>query len=101
MLEKLMEDLIAGFPKDFFPRKDLVLKDRQKSFAGVGRFDLLFEDEFQSQILMELKAVQARYEDATQLAKYKDELEARGERNIIMWLVAPRIPKTVCEFLDR
>jgi len=96
-----MEDLIASFPKDFFPRKDLVLKDRQKSFAGVGRFDLLFEDEFQTQILMELKAVQARYEDATQLAKYKDALEGQGEKNLLMWLVAPRIPKAVCEFLDR
>ena len=101
MIEKQMEDLIASFPKDFFPRKDLVLKDRQKSFAGVGRFDLLFEDEFQMQILMELKAVQARYEDATQLAKYKDALEGHGEKNLLMWLVAPRIPKAVCEFLDR
>jgi len=94
-----MEDLIASFPKDFFPRKDLVLKGRQKSFAGVGRFDLLFE--FQTQILMELKAVQARYEDATQLATYKDELERLGEKNLLMWLVAPRIPKAVCDFLDR
>jgi hypothetical protein len=101
MLEKQMEELIAKFPEEFFPRKKLVLKDRQKSFAGVGRFDLLFEDEFQTEILMELKAVQARYEDATQLANYKDALEGRGEKNLMMWLVAPRIPKAVCEFLDR
>jgi len=96
-----MEELIAKFPEEFFPRKKWVLKDRQKSFAGVGRFDLLFEDEYQTQILMELKAVQARYEDATQLANYKDALEVQGERNVLMWLVAPRIPKAVCEFLDR
>lgn len=101
MLEKQMEELIAKFPEDFFPRKKLVLKGRQKSFAGVGRFDLLFEDEFLTQILMELKAVQARYEDATQLAKYKDVMEGQGEKNLLMWLVAPRIPKAVCEFLDR
>jgi len=101
MIEKQMEDLIASFPKDFFPRKELVLKDRQKSFAGVGRFDLLFEDEFQTQILMELKAVQARYDDATQLAKYKDALDGQGEKNLLMWLVAPQIPKAVREFLDR
>ena len=75
-----MEELIAKFPEDFFQRKKLVLKDRRKYFAGVGRFDLLFEDEFQTEILMELKAVQARYEDATQLAKYKDALEGRVKK---------------------
>lgn len=40
MLEKQIEELIAKFPEEFFQRKKLVLKDRQKSFAGVGRFDL-------------------------------------------------------------
>ena len=49
---------------------------------------------------MELKARTAKYEDASQLAKYKDALEAAGERNILMWLVAPQIPKSVRDFLD-
>ncbi len=31
----------------------------------------------------------------------KEALEARGERNILMWLVAPHIPSSVREFLDR
>ncbi len=101
MLEKHMEDLIAQFPDEFFHRHKFTLKNRQKSFAGVGRFDLLFEDTHGTQILMELKAVPAKYEDATQLAKYKDELEARGESNILMWLVAPQISKSVCDFLDK
>ena len=56
------------------------LKGRQQSFAEVGRFDLMFEDHFKTKILMELKAVTAKYEVATQLAKYKDELIARGEK---------------------
>lgn len=101
MVERDMEDLIASFPGDFFPQRNLVLKGRQRSFAGVGRFDLLFEDQFQTNILMELKAVPARYEDATQVAKYKDELTRRGEKNILMWLVAPQIPTSLREFLDR
>jgi hypothetical protein len=101
MIERDMEDLIAAYPADFFPNQKLTLKDRQKSFAGVGRFDLLFEDEYQNNILMELKARAAKYEDATQLAKYKDELERQGETNIFMWLVAPQIPNTVREFLAR
>lgn len=101
MNERDMEDLIAAHPGDFFPRKNLVLRGRQKSFAGVGRFDLLFEDEFGTNILMELKAVAARYEDASQLAKYKEELECRGEKNLLMWLIAPQISTSVREFLDR
>jgi hypothetical protein len=101
MIEREMEDLLAAYPDEFFPRKSFVLKGRQQSFAGVGRFDLLFQDQFQTNILMELKARPANYEDATQLAKYKDELERRGEKNILMWLVARHIPNSVREFLDQ
>ena len=50
---------------------------------------------------MELKAVSARYEVATQLAGYKEELWNRGTGNILMWLVAPQVPHPVREFLDR
>lgn len=101
MTEHQMEDLISEFPDEFFPSHRLTLKGRQKVFAEVGRFDLLFEDSYRTNVLMELKAVPAKYENATQLAKYKDELEHRGERNILMWLVAPQIPNSVREFLDR
>ena len=101
MTERDMENLIAAFPSDFFPRRNFVLMGRQQSFADVGRFDLLFEDEFQTKILMELKARPGKYDDATQLGRYKDELERRGERNVLMWLVAPQIPNSVREFLDR
>jgi|SRR5579862_4531958 len=71
MIEKDMEDLIASFPDDFFPRRHFVLVGRQQSFSGIGRFDLLFEDEFKSTILMELKARTLKYEDATQVARYR------------------------------
>jgi hypothetical protein len=101
MLEREMEDLIASHPDDFFPGRGFELKGRQKSFAGVGRFDLLFVDRFKTNILMELKAVPGKYEDATQLAKYKDELQNRGDKHILMWLVAPQLSNSVREFLDR
>ncbi len=101
MTERQMEDLIAQFPDDFFRGHGLILKGRQQSFAEVGRFDLLFADSFQTNVLMELKARAAKYEDATQLARYKDALQQRGEQNILMWLVAPQIPNSVREFLDR
>jgi hypothetical protein len=100
MIEKDMEDLIASFPDDFFPRKHFALIGRQQSFSGIGRFDLLFEDEFKSTILMELKARTLKYEDATQVARYRDELKRNGCRNIVMWLVAPQIPTSVRDFLD-
>ena len=100
MLEREMEDLIAEYPHEFFPRHRLILQGRQKSFREVGRFDLLFSDEFGTQILMELKAVTAKYEDATQLARYRDVLLANGAPNTLMWLVAPSIPRSVREFLD-
>jgi RecB family endonuclease NucS len=73
---------------------------RQQSFAGVGRFDLLFSDRHGTNILMELKAITPKYDVADQLARYKDELERRGEKNILMWLVAPQIPNSIREFLD-
>jgi hypothetical protein len=99
MLERDMEDLMAAHPKDFF-NKEFTLSGRQQSFANVGRFDLLFKDEFGWIILVELKARVAKYEDATQLAKYKDELSRRNETSVIMWLVAPHIPTSIREFLD-
>lgn len=101
MLERDMEEMIARFPEDFFPGHGFVLTGRQQVFAGIGRFDLMFVDRFQTKVLMELKAVPAKYENATQLATYKDALEARGETGILMWLVAPSVPNSVREFLDR
>ena len=77
-----------------------MLVDRQRSFAGVGKFDLLFEDEFKTNILMELKARPLKYDDATQVARYRDELKRNGYKNVIMWLVAPQIPGHIRDFLD-
>lgn len=101
MLEKEMEDLIANYPNDFFSRKQLKLVGRQRTFPGVGRFDLMFKDEFDSNILMELKARPAKYKDADQLAKYWNALVQQGQQDVIMWLVAPSIPFSVRNFLDR
>lgn len=96
-----MEALIAKYPDDFFPRRNLTLVGTQGSFRGIGRYDIMFKDNYDTNIIMELKAVPAKYENATQLAKYKDALEERGESNVLMWLVATVIPKSVAEFLDR
>jgi Endonuclease NucS len=99
MLEREMEDLIAAYPSEFFPRRQLKKIGRQESFAGVGRFDLLFSDKF-STVLMELKAAPLKNDDAQQVKKYYDELKRKGCKNIEMWLVAPCVPPFVREFLD-
>jgi putative DNA primase/helicase len=49
---------------------------------------------------MELKAQTLNYENATQVANYRDELRRLGHGNVVMWLVAPQIPHSVREFLD-
>jgi len=96
-----MEDLIAAYPNEFFPRHKFTLQGRQGYFQESGRYDLLFVDEFGTQILMELKAVPAKYENATQLARYKDALREKSATNVQMWLVAPNIPRSVRDFLDQ
>ncbi len=100
MLEQDMEELIARYPAEFFPRNDFSLVGRQGSFPGVGRYDLLFKDGRGTNILMELKARPAKYEDADQLAKYHDALMLSGHKGVVLWLVAPTIPASVKEFLD-
>jgi hypothetical protein len=100
MLEREMEDLIAGHPDYFFPRHGFVLQGRQQSFQGVGRFDLLFRDRHGMNVLMELKAVPARYDAVDQVARYRDLLLGQGTKNILMWVVAPAIPPTMREMLS-
>lgn len=100
MLEKDMEELIARYPAEFFPRHEFLLVDRQGSFPGVGRYDLLFKDNRGTNILMELKAKPAKYADVEQLAKYNDALKSNGERRLVLWLVATNIQHSVREFLD-
>lgn len=100
MLEREMEDLIAANPDHFFPRHGFVLQGRQQSFRGVGRFDLLFTDRHGMNVLMELKAVPARYEAIDQIARYRDALLEKGATNILMWIVAPSVPPTMREFLS-
>jgi hypothetical protein len=96
-----MEDLIQAFPDDFFPDKGFKFKQRQTSFAGVGRFDLLLEDRYGRNVLMELKAVPAKSDAVDQLIRYQEELRRRGEKNIVLWLVATLIPRTLADLLDR
>ncbi len=101
MTEREMEDLISTYPTEFFQRKELTFVNRQGTFPGVGRYDLLFSDRFGNEIVMELKRVPAKAGDADQLVKYQEALVASGHRNVMLWLVSPTIPKPTEDFLDR
>ena len=101
MIEREMEDLISSYPAEFFPRKELTFVNRQGSFPGVGRYDLLFSDRFENEIVMELKRVPVKASDAEQLVKYQEALIASGHRNVMLWIVAPTIPKQTQDFFDR
>lgn len=104
MKERDMEDLIAKYPDDFFPGRGLALKGRQQSFAGVGRFDLLFVDCYGTNWLMELKARTLKYSDEAipQIVAYRDEIKRRSSQDrVVMCLVAPQIAsQTVRDHLD-
>jgi len=100
MTEREMEDLLARYPEKFFPRRSFELKGRQVELAGVGRFDLRFEDQDGNSHLMELKAVPAKFEHVDQLTKYKKALVEQGKRRVFLWLVATKIPKNLVDFLD-
>ena len=47
-----------------------------------------------------MKKATLKYEDANQVARYRDELRRLGHKNVWMWLVAPHIPNSVREYLD-
>ena len=99
--EHQLEDILAAHPDDFFPDRGFRLIGRQQSFAGVGRFDLLFEDLANRRWLIELKAVSLKITDTDQVMRYHEELQsrARGEA-LIPCFVAPHVPPHVRTYLD-
>ena len=100
MLEKDMEELIALYPTEFFPRHKFTLVDRQGSFPGVGHYDLLFKDSRGTNTLMELEARPARHSDAEQLAKHNDAVKSRREERVVLWLVATNIQPSIRKHLE-
>jgi hypothetical protein len=99
--EQQLENLLADHPDDFFPDRQFRLIGRQTSFAGVGRFDLLFEDHAGRKWLIELKAVPLKITDTDQLMRYHDEIhESAHSSGLVPCFVAPHIPPHVRSYLD-
>ncbi|MEI7481411.1 MAG: endonuclease NucS domain-containing protein [Elusimicrobiota bacterium] len=54
MLEKDIENLIARYPKEFFPKEEFLLLGQQHAIEG-RRIDILFQDKFGRKIIVEVK----------------------------------------------
>jgi RecB family endonuclease NucS len=94
--EQQLENLLADHPDDFFPDRQFRLIGRQTSFAGVGRFDLLFEDHAERKWLIELKAVPLKITDTDQLMRYHDEIHESAHSSGLVPCFGPRISRPMC-----
>ncbi|MSQ14600.1 MAG: DUF91 domain-containing protein [Dehalococcoidia bacterium] len=101
MCETHLEDMLAAYPEEFFPDRGFKLAGRQQSLRGVGRFDLLFQDDRSRYWLIELKAVALRITDTDQVMGYYEELHERNKQEAyIPCFIAPNIPHAVRNYLN-
>jgi RecB family endonuclease NucS len=93
MLEKEIENLIANYPNEFFPKENLKLISQQYPIEG-KRIDILFEDNLKRKIIVEIKRDILTREASGQIAEYYGLLKSK-EQNIFyeMVLCANIIPK--------
>lgn len=81
MLEKDIENLIAKFPKEFFPKEDFELIGQQFVVDG-RRIDVLFKDKFGRKIVVEVKRGILSREASGQVMEYYGLLKGRNPDDI-------------------
>ena len=92
MLEKDIENLIASFPKEFFPKEELKLISQQYTLAK-RRIDILFEDKYKRYIIVEVKRGILSREASGQIIEYYGLLKNQFPDKIIeLILCANTIP---------
>jgi RecB family endonuclease NucS len=69
MLEKDIENLIAQYPDEFFPKEGFKLVSQQFNISG-RRIDLLFEDNHNCEIIVEVKRGILTGEASGQIVEY-------------------------------
>ena len=100
MLEKDIENLIAKYPKDFFPKEDFSLIRQQYNIKS-RRIDILFEDKYGRLIVIEVKRGILSREAAGQIMEYYGLLkESFPEKSIELVLCANTIPHERKTFLE-
>ena len=100
MLEKDIENLIALYPKDFFPKEEFKLINQQHPVQG-RRIDILFEDKYGRFIIIEVKRGILSREAVGQIIEYYGLLKnIFPEKAIELILCANTIPPERKTFLE-
>lgn len=101
MLEKDIENLIASYPEEFFPKSKLTLIGQQVKL-GTCRADIMFSDEHDRKIIIEVKRGILSRDAAGQVMEYYGLLKQREPDAIIELIVcANTIPHERKLFLEK
>ena len=76
MREKDIENLVAQYPDDFFPKEQLKLISQQYVVEG-KRFDILFEDKHHRKVIVEIKLGILSREVSGQIVEYYGLLKSK------------------------
>jgi hypothetical protein len=95
--EKDFEDILSEYPD--LIEEGLKLKGRQVTLYG-RRIDLLFEDRFGRQLLVELKAGPIKDEHIGQILSYEGMLLSHENPTIRVMLIGTRVPPNIQKSLD-
>lgn len=100
MLEKDIENLIAGYPKEFFPKEEFLLLGQQHTIEG-RRIDILFQDKFGRKIIVEVKRGILTREASGQVMEYYGLMKSKSPKDICeLILCANVIPSERKLFLE-
>ncbi len=102
MLEKDIENLIAMYPEEFFPKSGFKLIGQQE-MLGKCRADLIFEDKYDRKIIVEVKRGILTREASGQILEYYGLLKEQigDDKTIELILCANIIPQEKRTFLER
>lgn len=100
MLEKDIENLIAKYPKEFFPKEEFQLLGQQHTIEG-RRIDILFQDKFGRKIIVEVKRGILTREASGQVMEYYGLMKSKSPEDICeLILCANVIPSERKLFLE-
>ena len=97
ILEKNFEDILCKYPE--LIEDGLVFKGRQIIKFG-RRIDILFEDKFKRELLVELKSGPIKDEHIGQILSYEGMLLSADDPTIRIMLIGTRVPPNLQKSLD-
>jgi hypothetical protein len=97
ILEKTFEDILCKYPEII--EEGLILKGRQITKFG-RRIDILFEDKFKRELLVELKSGPIKDEHIGQILSYEGMLLSADDPTIRIMLIGTRVPPNLQKSLD-